>query len=70
MDEDQAEEIREVLDSNNADAPTRTVRAALDSVGQVTSAQSTATRQDTLQSIGSTAAERQTPCDTTTTESF
>ncbi|KAN0083678.1 hypothetical protein V8E54_002766 [Elaphomyces granulatus] len=49
VDEDQAEEIREVLDSNNADAPTRTAIAAVDSVGQVTSAQSTATRQDALE---------------------
>jgi hypothetical protein len=52
-----SKEIREVLDSNNAEAPSRTVRGstfAVDSVGQVTSAQSTATRQDTLHSIGST----------------
>ena len=55
VDEDEAE----ATSSNNVDAPTRIARGstlAVDSVG--TSAPSPATRQDTLQSTGSTPMEK------------
>ena len=51
-----SKQIREVLDSNNADAPSRIVRGstfAVDSVG-IASAQSPPAWQDTLQSTGRT----------------